>query len=456
MDNFINKEYINELLENAKNATEEQIGIVLNKAKNLKKLSHEEVAILLQIRTDEQTKNLYEAAGHIKNRLYGNRVVLFAPLYVSNYCTNNCTYCGYKRDNKFPRTKLNQQQISDEIKVLEKLGHKRLALEVGEDKINSNIDYVLDTIDWIYQAGDIRRINVNIAATTVENYKRLKEKEIGTYILFQETYDKDAFEKYHPKSLKGNYERQLYAHHNAMEAGIDDVGGGVLFGLADYKVEVLSLLLHNEELENKYNVGFHTISVPRLQKAEGMDLTDYQHLITDDDFKKIVTILRLAVPYTGLILSTRESKEIREQLIECGITQISAGSQTGVGGYKESEKDLEVNQFELSDERSPIEIIKWLLKMNYLPSYCTACYRMGRTGDHFMDIVKAGKIGSMCHPNALMTLSEYVRDFGDNELLELSNIFIENEITKIDNEVIRKTLRKNLIRISKGESDLYV
>jgi len=456
MKTFIDKRYIQALLADAKKATIDEIERILEKAKKLEKLEHYEVAALLQIEDPTQKKKLYDTAGYIKNKLYGNRVVLFAPLYVSNFCTNNCTYCGYKRDNEFPRKKLNKAQIMEEIRVLEKLGHKRLALEVGEDAMNTNIDYVLDTIDWIYESGDIRRINVNIAATTVENYKKLKEKEIGTYILFQETYDEEIFEQVHPKSLKGNYDRQLFAHHRAMEAGIDDVGGGVLFGLADYRYEVLSLLLHNEELEREHKVGFHTISVPRLQKAEGMDLSDYPHMIDDDEFKKIVTILRLAVPYTGLILSTRETKEIREELINHGITQISAGSQTGVGGYKESEKHQEVNQFELSDERSPIEIIKWLLKMNFLPSYCTACYRMGRTGDHFMDIVKAGKIGEMCHPNALITLQEYVLDYGDDELHQLADEFIARELQTIANPVVQKVITSNIEKVKNGSRDLFV
>ncbi len=457
---FINHKYIGNLLEEAKSASKEQIQEVLEKAKKTKGLSHKDIAILLQIEDEEQLNEMYQIAGEIKKAIYGNRIVMFAPLYVSDYCVNNCTYCGYKRDNKFPRRRLTREEIQEEVKYLEKMGHKRLALEAGEDPVNCPIEYILEAIDAIYETenenGNIRRINVNIAATTVENYKKLKERNIGTYILFQETYHKPTYDGVHPKSIKGDYEYHLTAFDRAMEGGIDDVGAGVLFGLADPKFEVLALMLHNGHLEEKFGVGFHTISVPRIKKAEGMSLEEFPHLIDDNMFKKIVAIIRIAVPFTGIILSTRETAEMRQEVIKYGVSQVSAGSSVDVGGYKDREQGKHANQFELSDERSPMEVLKDLLDKGYIPSYCTACYRQGRTGDRFMQLAKSGQIQNVCGPNALMTLMEYILDYGDDELYEKAEKVIYQEADKIKREDIKELLLKNLKKIKNGERDLFL
>ena len=435
---FINHEYIYKILEETKNPSNEQIKEVLNRAKNREGLDYKDIAILLQAEDEKDLKEIYSLAGEIKKDIYGKRVVVFAPLYVSDYCVNNCVYCGYKRDNKFNRRRLTMDEVAQEVKILEQMGHKRLALELGEDPVNAPIDYVLECLDTIYKTqnnnGEIRRVNVNIAATTVENYKLLKEKGIGTYILFQETYHKPTYDKMHPKSLKGDYNYHLTAFDRAMEAGIDDVGAGVLFGLADPRFEVLGLMMHNAHLEEKFGVGFHTISVPRLQPANGVSLENYPHLLDDKMFKKIVAILRIAVPFTGLILSTRETPEMRKELLKYGVSQISAGSSTGVGGYKEREEGKEVKQFKTNDERSPIEILKELLSDGYIPSYCTACYRKGRTGDRFMSLAKSGNIKYVCEPNALMTLLEFTLDYGDEELYKKSLEIIDKEVENIERE----------------------
>lgn len=457
---FINHDYIENLLETAKTATNEQINQILDKAELHKGLSHQEIAVLLQTEDPKQLERIFKIAGDIKKSIYGNRIVVFAPLYVSDYCVNNCKYCGYRRDNSFPRRKLTMEEIQREVQILEKLGHKRLAFEAGEDPVNCTIDYVLDAIDAIYNTkldnGAIRRINVNIAATTVENYVKLKDKGIGTYILFQETYHKPTYEDMHPKSLKGDYNYHLTAFDRAMEAKIDDVGGGVLFGLADYKFEVLGLMLHNEHLEKEYGVGFHTISVPRLKKAEGMTLQEFPHLVSDDEFKKLVAIIRLAVPFTGMILSTRESVEMRQEVIKYGISQVSAGSCTGVGGYKEKEEGKVADQFQLSDERSPMEVLKSLMKNGYIPSYCTACYRNGRTGDRFMRLAKSGEIQHVCQPNAMMTLTEYALDYGDDEFKQMADKVIAQELEKIERADIKELLTNNLKRLKNGERDLFL
>ena len=443
---FINHEYIYKILEETKNPSNEQIKEVLNRAKNREGLDYKDIAILLQAEDEKDLKEIYSLAGEIKKDIYGKRVVVFAPLYVSDYCVNNCVYCGYKRDNKFNRRRLTMDEVAQEVKILEQMGHKRLALELGEDPVNAPIDYVLECLDTIYKTqnnnGEIRRVNVNIAATTVENYKLLKEKGIGTYILFQETYHKPTYDKMHPKSLKGDYNYHLTAFDRAMEAGIDDVGAGVLFGLADPRFEVLGLMMHNAHLEEKFGVGFHTISVPRLQPANGVSLENYPHLLDDKMFKKIVAILRIAVPFTGLILSTRETPEMRKELLKYGVSQISAGSSTGVGGYKEREEGKEVKQFKTNDERSPIEILKELLSDGYIPSYCTACYRKGRTGDRFMSLAKSGNIKYVCEPNALMTLLEFTLDYGDEELYKKSLEIIDKEVENIEREDIQKKVWK--------------
>lgn len=453
---MIDKYYIEKVLQAAKNPTMDEIRQIMDKAKKRITLNHMDVAMLLNAHLPEQLQEIYQIAGDIKEEIYGSRVVIFAPLYISNYCVNNCKYCGYRRDNTFPRKKLTQEAIKQQAINLEKLGHKRLALEVGESPKETPIEYVVESIKTIYQNSSIRRINVNIAATTVEEYKKLHEVGIGTYILFQETYDPDAFALQHPKSVKGNYDYHLHAFDRAFEAGIDDVGAGVLFGLAHWKFEVLGLLIHNEYLEQKYGVGFHTISVPRLKKAEGMSLEDYPHMIDDEQFKRLVTVLRLAVPYVGLILSTRETKEMREELIQHGVSQISAGSKTDVGGYHdEIEENEEHDQFELSDERTVLEVNRDLMERGLIPSYCTACYRKGRTGDRFMKLAKGGTIGLICEPNALMTLTEYIMDYGDEDLIEKGLKFVFNHADTIKHQAVKAKLKHNIYRIIKGDRDLY-
>lgn len=457
---FIDHDYIEKILEDSKNVSKDEIQSVIDKARRREGLNHKEVGILLQVEDKDQLDEIYKLAGEIKESIYGKRIVMFAPLYVSNYCLNNCVYCGYKRDNKFIRRKLTQEEVANEVRILESMGHKRLAFEVGEDPINVPIDYILECIDTIYKTqndnGEIRRINVNIAATTVENYKKLKNANIGTYILFQETYHRPTYEKMHPKSIKGNYEYHLTSFDRAMEAGIDDVGGGVLFGLADPKFEVLALMLHNEYLEEKFKVGFHTISVPRLKKAEGMNLKDFPNILDDETFKKIVAIIRIAVPFTGIILSTRENQEMRRELLKYGVSQISAGSVTGVGGYKEKEEGKNVNQFETSDERSPLEVLKELVDDGYIPSYCTACYRKGRTGERFMSLAKSGEIQNVCEPNALMSLVEYALDYGDDELKNKVEALIDDVKNSFDKQNVRNMVENRIEKLKDGERDLYV
>lgn len=456
----LNHNSILTLLKQTEKPEKQTIQAILDKAKRKENLTMEEIAVLLNIDSDEELKQLFEIAKSIKQEIYGNRLVIFAPLYVSNYCVNSCTYCGYKRDNNFPRKRLTREEIQRETRILEKNGHKRIALEAGEDPVNCPIDYILDAIDAVYttktEKDAIRRINVNIAATTVENYKKLKDAEIGTYILFQETYHQPSYETTHPKSLKGDYDYHLSAFDRAMEAGIDDVGGGVLFGLGPWKFEVLALMMHNAHLEKEYGVGFHTVSVPRLKKAEGMSLDEFPHIIDDFTFMKIVAILRLALPFTGLILSTRESEEMRQKLIHHGVSQISAGSCTDVGGYTLKEQGVELVQFETADHRDPLSVLKSLIEDEIIPSYCTACYRSGRTGDRFMRLAKSGQIGNICTPNALMTLTEYILDYGDSEIQQKGFALIEKEIKKIENPKVRALTKENVTRIRKGERDLYL
>ena len=459
-ENFIDHAYIERLLKEGEKATKEQVEAILEKARKQRGLTHKEIAILLNVKDEEQLNEIFKIAGQIKKDIYGNRIVLFAPLYVSDYCVNNCRYCGYQKCNNFQRKKLTQEQVAKEVSILEKMGHKRLALEAGEDPVNCTIDYILDCIKTIYKTqnenGNIRRVNVNIAATTVENFKKLKEAEIGTYILFQETYHKPTYEFMHEKSIKGDYNYHLTAFDRAMEAGIDDVGGGVLFGLYDYKFEVMSLMIHNEHLEKEFGVGFHTISVPRLRKAEGMDMKEFPRLVSDDEFRKIVALIRIAVPFTGMILSTREPEELRREVITYGISQVSAGSSTDVGGYEESEKGKHKDQFEIADHRSPLEVLKWLIDDGYIPSYCTACYRKERTGDRFMSLAKSGEIQHVCQPNAIMTLMEYIMDYGDEELKEKGEKLIKKEVEKIEREDIKALVKENLEKIKYGKRDLFL
>lgn len=457
---FIKKDEIIALLEQAKNASKEEIRDILDRAWKKKGLKHRDIAVLLANEDKDVDREIFEIAGKIKKDIYGNRIVVFAPLYVSDYCVNNCTYCGYQHNNCFTRRKLTMEEIQNEVRILESMGHKRLALEAGEDPINCDIDYILECLDTIYKTpgekGNIRRVNVNIAATTVENYRKLKAAGIGTYILFQETYDPDAYAFYHPQGPKHNYEYHTTAFDRAMEGGIDDVGGGVLFGLANPLFEVLALMIHNEHLEERFGVGFHTISVPRLRQAGGVDLSQYPHLVSDDLFKRLVAIIRLAVPFTGIILSTRESAEMRRELIHYGVSQVSAGSCTGVGGYQDKETGAGTKQFEPNDERSPLEILKEMLDDGNIPSYCTACYRMGRTGDRFMQLAKSGHIHNVCTPNALMTLMEYACDFGDSALYEKAEAMIEKEVNTIPREDIKLLTLKNLDKIRTGERDLFL
>jgi 2-iminoacetate synthase len=460
-DIFIDRAYIEGLLEEARHTGDAAIAGILDKAESFAGLNHREIAALLTTEKPEHIKRIFSIAGKIKRHIYGNRIVMFAPLYASDYCVNHCVYCSYNRDHEFGRRKLTMDEIREEVKILEQMGHKRIALETGEHDKECPIDYVLECMRTIYdmkfENGEIRRINVNIAATTVENYRKLKEVGIGTYILFQETYHQPAYEKMHLSGPKRDYAYHLTAFDRAHEAGIDDVGGGVLFGLADPYFEVLGLMIHNEHLEEKFNVGFHTISVPRLCRAAGMNLQDFPNLVDDDVFERIVAIIRLAVPFTGMILSTRESHEMRRKLLQLGISQISAGSSTGVGGYSRRNARVEATpQFVVNDERTALEIISELMDDGYIPSFCTACYRNGRTGDRFMALAKSGQIKNVCLPNALMTLCEYSMDYGDLPFKGKAAAAIDREIPAIMNEKIRRYTQENMEKIRQGRRDFYV
>ncbi|WP_125152406.1 [FeFe] hydrogenase H-cluster radical SAM maturase HydG [Clostridium rectalis] len=462
-DFIINSEILESIKEgNVKSKNLIYVREILKKASSCKGLSHKEAAVLLAVDNKEILEEIYKVAKEIKEKIYGKRIVLFAPLYISNYCVNNCKYCGYQQCNKeFERKKLNMNELEEEVRILEGLGHKRLALEAGEDDVNCSLDYVIQCIEKIYSLkfknGSIRRINVNIAATSVKNYKRLKEAEIGTYILFQETYNKKVYENMHPQGPKHDYNYHTTAMDRAREAGIDDVGIGVLYGLYDYKYETIAMLMHAEHLEKATGVGPHTISVPRIREAEGVTLENYPYIVTDNEFKRIVAILRLSVPYTGMILSTREESKFRDEVIEVGISQISAGSCTGVGGYaKENSKDIndEKPQFQVGDRRSPIEIIKNLCKGGYIPSYCTACYREGRTGERFMSLAKSGQIHNVCQPNAILTFKEFLLDYGNDEVKSIGEETIKKALLEIPRENVKKSTLEKLKRIEQGERDL--
>lgn len=429
---------------------------LLAKAKEAKGLSYQESAVLLHLEDQDLLAEMFQTARTIKENIYGKRIVLFAPLYVSNYCVNNCTYCGYQQKNKeLKRKKLSKEDLIEEVRILESLGHKRLALEAGEDDHNCSLDYILDCIQTIYSIkfdnGAIRRINVNIAATTEENYRRLKEAEIGTYILFQETYHQETYKKVHPQGPKHNYKWHLTAMDRALKAGIDDVGIGVLYGLYDHKFDTLAMIKHAEHLDNTHGVGPHTISVPRLRAAAGINLKTFPYLVNDQDFKKIVAVLRLTVPYTGMILSTREVPQFRDEVIALGISQISAGSCTGVGGYKKGDS----GQFEIEDHRSPAEILKSLCLSGYIPSYCTACYRKGRTGDQFMPLAKSGEIHNVCLPNAILTFKEFLLDYADSELKKIGDQTINQALESIPKKATRLATQKYLSKLEQGERDFY-
>ncbi|MDF2500133.1 MAG: [FeFe] hydrogenase H-cluster radical maturase HydG [Anaerosporomusa subterranea] len=437
----------------------ELIGSILERAKDYKGLTHREAAVLLECDLADENEKMMSLAKEIKQKVYGNRIVMFAPLYLSNYCVNGCVYCPYHHSNKnISRKKLSQEDIAREVIALQDMGHKRLALETGEDPVNNPIEYVLESIKTIYSIkhknGDIRRVNVNIAATTVENYRKLKDAGIGTYILFQETYNKKAYEELHPTGPKSDYAYHTEAMDRAMEAGIDDVGVGVLFGLNMYRYDFVGLLMHAEHLEAAMGVGPHTISVPRIRPADDINPEDFNDAISDDIFAKIVTVLRIAVPYTGMIVSTRESKKTRERVLQLGISQISGGSSTSVGGYVEPEaEDDNSAQFDINDRRTLDEIVNWLLTLGYIPSFCTACYREGRTGDRFMSLAKSGQIVNCCQPNALMTLKEYLEDYASADTKAKGEAVIVNEIPRITNEKVRAIAVEHLSELTDGKRD---
>lgn len=460
-EEFIDHQEILDVLEYAdKNKhNRELIDQILQKARERKGLSYREAAVLLDCDIEEKNQEIYGLAEQIKKDFYGNRIVMFAPLYLSNYCVNGCVYCPYHAKNKhIARKKLTQEEIRREVIALQDMGHKRLALETGEDPVNSPIEYVLESIKTIYSIkhknGAIRRVNVNIAATTVENYRKLKEAGIGTYILFQETYHKESYEKLHPTGPKHNYAYHTEAMDRAMEGGIDDVGIGVLFGLELYRYEFVGLLMHAEHLEAVHGVGPHTISVPRIRHADDIDADSFDNGIDDDTFAKLVACIRIAVPYTGMIISTRESQKCRERVLHLGVSQISGGSRTSVGGYVEAEPEEENSaQFDVSDTRSLDEVVNWLMRLGYIPSFCTACYREGRTGDRFMSLCKSGQIQNCCHPNALMTLKEYLEDYASEDTKRIGEELIAREIEKVPREKTREIARRHLEEIANGQRD---
>jgi len=432
---------------------------LIERARDCKGLTHREAALLLECEEPDLTERMFVVAREIKQKFYGNRIVMFAPLYLSNYCVNGCVYCPYHTRNKtLTRRKLTQEEIRQEVMALQDMGHKRLALEAGEHPVMNPIEYILESIETIYSIkhknGAIRRVNVNIAATTVENYRKLKEAGIGTYILFQETYHKKNYEALHPTGPKSNYAYHTEAMDRAMEGGIDDVGIGVLYGLNTYRYDFVGLLMHAEHLEAAFGVGPHTISVPRLCHADDIRTEDFANTVPDDIFQKIVAVIRMAVPYTGMIVSTRESRVSREKVLDIGISQISGGSHTSVGGYvRQEEYDETTAQFDVSDRRTLDEVVSWLLDLGYIPSFCTACYRAGRTGDRFMTLVKSGQIANCCQPNALMTLKEYLEDYASPETRKKGERRIASEMLRVPNEKVRHMAVENLERISKGERD---
>ncbi|MCQ2119200.1 MAG: [FeFe] hydrogenase H-cluster radical SAM maturase HydG [Bacteroidales bacterium] len=432
---------------------------ILDKAAQCKGLSHREAAVLLDCEIPDLVERTFHLAEEIKKKFYGNRIVMFAPLYLSNYCVNGCVYCPYHAKNKhIPRKKLTQEEIRAEVIALQDMGHKRLAIELGEHPVENPIEYVLESIRTIYSIhhknGDIRRVNVNIAATTVENYRKLKDAGIGTYILFQETYNKQRYQALHPTGPKSDYAYHTEAMDRARAGGIDDMGIGVLFGLTGYRYDFVGLMMHAEHMEAALGVGPHTISVPRIRPAEDINPEDFTDAVPDEKFLHIVAVIRCAVPYTGMIISTRESKKVRERVLDLGISQISGASRTSVGGYTEEERDEETAQFDLADKRTLDEVVKWLMDLGYIPSFCTACYRAGRTGERFMKICKSGKIQDCCTPNAILTPKEYMMDYASPQTREVGEAMIRQEVEKIDNLNLRSALQGDLDKIEKGERDL--
>ena len=459
-DDFINHQEILDSLEEAQRESRNpaRLAQILEKAALLKGLSHREAAVLMECTDPALEERIYALAASIKQRFYGNRIVLFAPLYLSNYCVNGCVYCPYHAKNKtIPRRKLSQEEIAEEVRALIRTGHKRLAVEAGEDPVHNPLEYILDSIRTIYSVQEggnsIRRVNINIAATDVESYRKLKAAGIGTYILFQETYNKEQYRNLHPTGPKSNYNWHTEAMDRAQEGGCDDVGIGVLFGLAGYKYELMGLLMHAEHLEARFGVGPHTISVPRICPAYDISVEDFKDALPDDIFRKLVAVLRVAVPYTGMIVSTRESARMREQLLHCGISQISGGSRTSVGGYTTEERHNETAQFDVSDTRPLDDVVRWLLENDHIPSFCTACYREGRTGDRFMSLCKSGKISLCCTPNALMTLKEYLVDYASPATREVGERLIARSLTDIPEGRIRELTVKHLDEIGHGAHD---
>lgn len=431
---------------------------ILEKAEKKKGISHKEAALLLAVDDSETNKKIYSLANRIKKEFYGNRIVMFAPLYLSNYCVNGCTYCPYHCQNKhIKRKKLSQSEIAAEVTALQDMGHKRIALECGEDPVNNPIEYVIESIKTIYSTkhknGSVRRVNVNIAATTEENYKKLCNAGIGTYILFQETYHKKSYEKLHPTGPKHNYAYHTEAMDRAMRAGIDDVGLGVLFGLELYKYELCALIMHAEHLEAVFGVGPHTISVPRIKAADGIDPNKFSNGISDEIFAKICAIIRIAVPYTGMIISTRESKEVRERVINLGVSQISGGSRTSVGGYTKDVRPTDTEQFDVSDRRTLDEVVLWLMQTGHIPSFCTACYREGRTGDRFMTLLKSGQIQNCCLPNALITLKEFLEDYASEQTAKVGEELILKELENIPDKHTKEVAQKYIFDIKNGKRD---
>lgn len=450
-ENKNNKELIAQILEKAKPRREGSSTICAG-------LTHREASVLLACEDPEILAQIYALAEEIKLAYYGNRIVIFAPLYLSNYCINGCVYCPYHMKNKnIPRKKLTQEEVRQEVIALQDMGHKRLAIEAGEDPQNNPIEYILECIKTIYSIqhknGAIRRVNVNIAATTVEEYRMLKDAGIGTYILFQETYHKESYLKLHPTGPKHDYNYHTEAMDRAMEGGIDDVGLGVLFGLELYKYEFAGLLMHAEHLEAVHGVGPHTISVPRIKHADDIDPSAFDNGISDEIFAKLCALIRIAVPYTGMIISTRESQAVREKVIRLGVSQISGASRTSVGGYTEEERPTDTEQFDVSDQRTLDEVIKWLMELGYIPSFCTACYREGRTGDRFMSLCKTGQIQNCCHPNALMTLKEYLMDYASEETKAIGEALIQAELSNIPKEQVRRVAQEHLAQIAEGIRD---
>ena len=459
-DEFIDHAEILETLEEAarESGNRQRVRDILEKAARCKGLTHREAAILMDCNDPELEAEIFKLAREIKQRFYGNRIVLFAPLYLSNWCINGCVYCPYHAKNKtLPRKKLSQEEIAEEVRALIRIGHKRLAVEAGEDPVHNPLEYILDSIKTIYSikegGNSIRRVNVNIAATTVESYRRLRQAGIGTYILFQETYNRAEYQRLHPTGPKSDYAWHTEAMDRAQEGGCDDVGIGVLFGLGGYRYELAGLLMHAEHLEARFGVGPHTISMPRICPADDVSLDSFPDALPDAIFRKLVAVLRVAVPYTGMIISTRESARMRAQLIDCGVSQISGGSRTSVGGYTTEERHDETAQFDVSDTRPLDEVVRWLLETGHIPSFCTACYREGRTGDRFMSLCKSGKISLCCTPNALMTLKEYLMDYASPETRSTGERLIAESLSDIPEGRVREKTVERLQRIEAGERD---